>query len=197
MVEICGANEDRAAVTPGKRDLSQIELNYKRREYIKWLGDRIQREVDETTHKIQMQDETYRTMQSVSGVSAAQTSSLSVMTKTNTSVSPSPFQKRVSKRLDYGLRSEQVRLIIVESFSLFRNVELPERKVQEYEERVFCGALFLSPRSAAKAILELMDMFTIEEITQTQSERNSTRIERNSMGGSFANDPEIRSHSLK
>ena len=73
--------------------------------------------------------------------------------------------------MDYGLRSEQVRTIIGESFSIFRNLDLPDRKVDEYEERVFCGALFLSPRSAAKAILELMDMFTIDEITQTLPER--------------------------
>ena len=40
---------------------------------------------------------------------------------------------------------------------MFRNVELPLNKIQEYEECVFSGAFFLSPRSAAKAILELMD----------------------------------------
>ena len=86
---------------------------------------------------------------------------------------------------------------------MFRNCELPDKKLQEYEERVFCGALFLSPRSAAKAILELMDMFTIEEITQTQTHSElqmSARNERGDRGSvqSFATaEPEIRTHSIK
>ena len=49
---------------------------------------------------------------------------------------------------------------------MFRNIELPPNKLQEYEDTVFSGAFFLSPRSAAKSILEIMDNFTLEELSE-------------------------------
>ena len=126
---------------------------------------------------------------------------VSSISQDKTRASVSPFQKRMVKRIDYGLRSEQVRNIIKESFQMFRNCDLPDKKLQEYEERVFCGALFLSPRSAAKAILELMDMFTIEEITQTQThselQMSARNLERGSVQSFTTAEPEIRSHSIK
>ena len=63
-----------------------------------------------------------------------------------------------------------MRTILEESFRMFRNIELSPNKMKEYEDRVFSGAFFLSPRSAAKAILEIMDNFTLEEM----SERHTT-----------------------
>ena len=89
--------------------------------------------------------------------------------KRGRAVSPSGLSKAISLRsgtsrgtagggkLATGMKAEVIRRILKESFLLFREIDLPDHKLKDLEDIVFANSFILSPRTAAKAILEVMD----------------------------------------
>ena len=70
---------------------------------------------------------------------------------------------RLSRRTDQysranGLKAERVRVILFECFQQFHGIDLSQSKLNQLEERIYAGGSYvISPRHAAKAILEIMD----------------------------------------
>ena len=87
---------------------------------------------------------------------------------------------------------------MIESFHLFRNIDdLPVEELQEYEDCIFKGALFMSPRTAAKAILEILDSF-VQVNVRDEEEKNSPRSIMHSVSASYdGQQPFISKNQLK
>ena len=66
-------------------------------------------------------------------------------------------QSQLSAQKTSGLRSEQVKIIIGESFWQFHGVKLLDYQLKRIEEDVFGDAFLVSARIAAKSILKAMD----------------------------------------
>ena len=104
------------------------------------------------------------------------------------SLSTSSIKKRHNE--SNGLCSNQVRNILIESFRLFHGLEyIAEKKLREFEDRVFKGSVFLSPRTTAKAILEIMDSFKPSDLEDEEINTHRSHVSQL--------NPAIRSNQLK
>jgi len=127
--------------------------SYDRQAFIKWLSERIQKEVDdkvfqtciEDPARLKSQDSTFNNFRSTG------------VTRSSSINNSRSLSRPATKKFESSLRSEQVRQILTESFQLFRNIHLTGPKLDELEEQVFSCSFLVSPRTAARAILELMD----------------------------------------
>ena len=144
-----------------------MEQKYNRDDFIKWLGSRVQQEVETSAHK----------QQQMQGGLLGADSQRTDNTGFSSNQSPfSPLAKKKSFRTtEIGLRSNQVRSILKESFKLFRNIDLPEYKLKQLEDEVFSTSFIVSPRSAAKSILSIMDASLMDDFLSQQSDYRSDR----------------------
>ena len=70
-----------------------------------------------------------------------------------------------------------MRQILKEAFRLFRNIDLKEEKLMELENEVFCNSFIVSPRAAARQILEIMDASFDEDFFTRQTTRINESLE--------------------